>query len=81
MATPRLTCGGDEIPLTRDEENGYWVAAACPRPAPLVLETPRDGEVVARDELGPRGDAYGIDATSGRHPPMPSAGAPTPASP
>jgi hypothetical protein len=29
---------------------------------PLVLETRRDGQVVARDELGPRGDAVQIDA-------------------
>ena len=38
---PRLTCGGEEIPLTRDEENGYWVAVTPPRPAPLVLEARR----------------------------------------
>lgn len=58
----RLTCGGEEIGLTRDEENGYWVAITPPRPAPLVLETRRGGQVVARDELGPRGDAVRIDA-------------------
>jgi hypothetical protein len=59
---PKLTCGGEEIPLTRDDANGYWVAVAAPRSAPLVLETRRDGQVVARDELGPRGDAVQIDA-------------------
>ena len=62
MASRRLTCGGEEIPLTRDDENGYWVAVTPPRPAPLVLEARRGGEVVARDELGPRGDAVRIDA-------------------
>ena len=28
---PRLTCGDEEIPLTRDETNGYWVAVTSPR--------------------------------------------------
>lgn len=59
---PMLTCGGEEIPLTRDQDNGYWVAVIPPRPAPLVLETRRGARVVARDELGPRGDAVRIDA-------------------
>jgi beta-galactosidase len=58
---PRLTCGGEDIPLVRDEVNGYWVAVTPPRPAPLVLETSRDGQVVARDELGARGDAVRIE--------------------
>lgn len=58
----RLTCGSEEVPLTRDEENGYWVAVTPPRSAPLMLETRRAGRVVARDELGPRGDAVRIDA-------------------
>jgi hypothetical protein len=61
---PTLTCGGEEIRLTRDEENGYWVAVTTPRPASLVLEIRRDGRVVARDELGPTGDAVQIDAAA-----------------
>lgn len=59
---PTLTCGGETIPLKRDEDNGYWVAVTAPRSAPLILEVRRDGKVVARDELGPRGDAVRIDA-------------------
>lgn len=59
---PRLTCGGEEVALMRDDENGYWVASTLPSSAPLVLETIRDGVVVARDEFGPRGDAVRIDA-------------------
>jgi beta-galactosidase len=59
---PRLVCGDEEIPLARDEENGYWVAVTLARPAPVVLETRRGGEVVVRDELRPRGDAVRIDA-------------------
>jgi beta-galactosidase len=58
---PRLSCGGEDVPLARDEANGYWVAVLQPRPAPLVLETRRGGEVVARDELGSRGDAARIE--------------------
>lgn len=58
----RLTCGGEELALTRDEQHGYWVAVCPPRPAPLVLEALRNGSIVARDELGPRGEAVRIDA-------------------
>ena len=61
---PRLTCGGEEIPLTCDEQHGYWVAVTAPRPAPLVLEARRNGQVVARDELGPRGEAVRLEATA-----------------
>jgi beta-galactosidase len=60
---PTLTCGGETIPLTRDDENGYWVAVTPPRSAPLILEVRRDSKVVARDELGPRGHAVSIDAS------------------
>jgi beta-galactosidase/beta-glucuronidase len=60
--TPRLTAGGVEIPLAFDDENGYWVAARQPVSAPLVLETRRDGEVVASDRFGPRGEAVRLDA-------------------
>jgi hypothetical protein len=59
---PILTCGGETIPLRRDEDSGYWVAVTPPRSAPLVLEVRRDGKVVARDELGSRGEAVGIQA-------------------
>lgn len=58
---PRLSCGGEEISVTRDETNGYWVAVTSPRPAPLVFEVRRDGAVVARDELEARGNAARID--------------------
>lgn len=60
---PRLSCGGTAVPLTRDETHGYWVAGPLPTSAPLLLETCRDGEVVARDAFGPRGDAVRIEAT------------------
>lgn len=60
---PKLTCGGEPIPLTRDDENGYWTAVLPPRAGSLVLEVFRDGQVVARDELGPRGPATRIDAS------------------
>lgn len=59
----RLTYGGEDIPLVRDEQNGYWTGVTTTRHAPLVLETRRGGLVVARDELRPRGDAVRIDAT------------------
>lgn len=58
---PRLTCAGADVALTRDEEQGYWVAAALPSAGPLLLETRRNGEV-AQDTFGPRGDAVRIDA-------------------
>jgi len=59
-----LTSGNEEIPLGRDEEHGYWTAVAVPGAAPLVLETSRAGEVVARDELVPAGPAVRIEATA-----------------
>lgn len=59
---PRLRCGGTEIPLIRDDAYGYWVAGPLSSSAPLLLETLRDGAVVARDTFGPRGDAVRIDA-------------------
>jgi len=59
---PRLSCGGKPVPLTRDDAYGYWVAGALPSAAPLLLETCRNGEAVARDTFGPRGDAVRIDA-------------------
>jgi hypothetical protein len=65
---PTLTCGGDNIPLTRDEEHGYWVAVTPYRPALLTLEVSRGGKVVARDELGARGPATRIDASIWRAP-------------
>jgi beta-galactosidase/beta-glucuronidase len=65
---PRLTCAGEEIALTRNEELGCWIAVASPRASPLVLEAYRDGKVVVRDELGARGDAVRIDAAVWRAP-------------
>lgn len=65
---PRLTCGGVDVPLTRDDAHGYWVAAPLPSSAPLVLETHVNGAVVARDTFGPRGDAARIDAAVWRAP-------------
>jgi len=59
---PRLICGGEDVPLTRDEEQGYWVAAKLPAAAPLVLETNRNGQV-ARNAFGPRGEAVRLEAT------------------
>jgi hypothetical protein len=59
---PRLSCGGETVPLTRDDDYGYWVAGALPSSAPLLLETLRNGAVVARDVFGPRGDAVRIEA-------------------
>jgi len=67
--TPRLTSGGTELPLTRDDENGYWVATAAAGSAPLLLETLHDGEVTARDTFGPRGDAARIEASVWQAPP------------
>ncbi|WP_210418496.1 glycoside hydrolase family 2 TIM barrel-domain containing protein [Agromyces intestinalis] len=64
----RLTCGGDEIPVERDEGNGYWSAVTRPRTEPLVLETRRSGRVVARDELRARGEAVRIDAATWQAP-------------
>ncbi len=58
----RLTYGGEDVPLVRDEQNGYWAAVTTTRRAALVLETRRAGQVVARDVLRPRGEAVRIDA-------------------
>lgn len=60
--TPRLTCNGSEVSLTRDDEGGYWVAETPVNLSRLVLETLREGEVVARNEFGPSGDAARLDA-------------------
>jgi hypothetical protein len=60
---PTLSCDGVEIPLSWDGENGYWTAVTTPRSAPLVLETRRDGEIVARDVLAARGAAVRIETT------------------
>lgn len=65
---PSLSCGGETIPLSWDEANGYWVAVVSPRSDPLVLETRRDGVVVARDALGERGDAVRIEAAAWQAP-------------
>jgi len=65
---PRLTANGAEITLTRDEQDGCWVATG-PTDAPLVLETLRDGEVVACDTFGPSGDAIRLDAVVWQPPP------------
>ncbi len=59
--TPTLTCDGVEIPLSWDGENGYWTAVTMPRSAPLVLETRRDGAIVARDVLAEHGAAVRIE--------------------
>lgn len=60
--TPRLTCGATEVPLTFDEEGGFWVAAPLPEPALLLLEVQGKGQEVARDMLGPSGEAVRLDA-------------------
>jgi beta-galactosidase len=57
-----LSCGGEPIPLERDDEHGWWSAVTGPRDEPLVLESWRDGRVVARDELRARGEAVAIAA-------------------
>lgn len=63
-----LTCEGDDVPLVRDEENGYWTAVITARRAELVLETRRAGRVVARDMLRAAGEAVRIDAVVWRAP-------------
>ena len=57
---PRLLSDGVEIALTRDEQDGCWVAAA-PVGGTLVLEMLHDGVVVARDTFGPAGEAASLD--------------------
>lgn len=57
-----LSSGGERIPLERDDEHGWWAAVTDPRDEPLVLESWRDGRVVARDELRARGEAVAIAA-------------------
>ncbi len=64
-----LTCAGEEIPLRRDDEHGYWVAIVPAQDAPLELQTWRDGAVVARDELSPPGPAVRIEAAPWVAPP------------
>ena len=60
---PRLRCGGEALPLTRDDENGYWSSIVTPRRDALVLEVLRDGQVVAQDELSACGVAARIEAS------------------
>jgi len=57
-----LSCGGDEIPLVRDDAHGYWTAVTRARAEPLVLESRRGRDIVARDELHARGEAVRIEA-------------------
>jgi hypothetical protein len=59
---PTLTAAGAQVPLTFDEEHGYWVALTTGVQAPLVLEVHRDGELVACDELRARAEAARIEA-------------------
>lgn len=65
---PRLSCDGVAVPLTRDDDNGYWVATGLAATAPLELETIRDGIAVARDAFAPRGEAVRIEAAAWRAP-------------
>ncbi|GAA5202784.1 glycoside hydrolase family 2 TIM barrel-domain containing protein [Microbacterium jejuense] len=57
-----LSCDGEELPLVRDYDHGWWSAVTAARPAPLVLESRRGGEIVARDELPARGEAVRLEA-------------------
>jgi hypothetical protein len=50
-----LTYGGEDLPLVRDEDNGCWSTVTTTRQAPLVLQTRREGRIVACDVLAPRG--------------------------
>ncbi len=59
--TPSLSCDGVDIPLTWDDEQGYWRAVTPARAAPLQLETRRDGVIVGRDTLAARGPATRFD--------------------
>jgi beta-galactosidase len=64
-----LTCGGEELPLRRDDEHGYWVAVVPATDAPLALQAWRGGAVVARDELSPGRPAVRIEASAWAAPP------------
>lgn len=57
-----LSCDGRDIPLERDTDHGYWRAVTAAHTAPLVLQSRRDGQVVANDELRARGEAVRIEA-------------------
>lgn len=59
----RLTCGGEEVPLTRDAENGFWHAVMAAQPAPLVLEVRRGDDVVAEDRLDPVREAVRLEVS------------------
>ncbi|MGV3491400.1 MAG: glycoside hydrolase family 2 TIM barrel-domain containing protein [Devosia sp.] len=65
---PHLTCAGADVPLRRDDEYGYWVATLPEQLAPLVLETRRDGAIVASDTFGPIGDAVRMEAAAWQAP-------------
>jgi len=56
-----LTCGAEQIPLTFDDEAGWWRAVVPYRAAPLAV-VGRTGDVVVHDALGPRGAAARLDA-------------------
>ena len=64
----RLLVGDEPLDLVRDEEFGYWCAVTTPTAAPLVLESLRNGEVIARDELYAGEPAVLIDAVAWQAP-------------
>ena len=60
---PRLTRDGADVPLSFDDDGGFWTAEIPASDAVLVLEV-RDGdEVVARDELRRAGEPARLDVS------------------
>ncbi|WP_286299684.1 glycoside hydrolase family 2 TIM barrel-domain containing protein [Microbacterium suwonense] len=69
---PHLTCDGSPVPLSFDEEGGFWSATVPASTAMFVLEV-RDGDVVvARDELAHAGRPV-VFAADVWHPPADAA--------
>lgn len=65
---PRLTRDGVDVPLSFDEDGGFWTAVAAASDAVFVLEV-RDGDdVLARDELRRAGAPARLTATVWRPP-------------
>ena len=59
-----LTLDGQPVELVRDDEYGYWCAVVTPGAGTLVLESHRDGQVIARDELRASGEAVRLEAVA-----------------
>ena len=60
---PRLTRDGADVPLSFDDDGGFWTAVIPASEAVLVLEVCDGDDVVARDELRRAGEPARLDVS------------------